>query len=80
MATALPQYGQLQRDLAPHSDRLLALGVADMRPAVMPRRFEEALETVGDHVERRGTANDRPTPSSSRRSSSPAGSARSPAP
>ena len=32
MARALPQYGQLQRDLSPHADELLALGVADMRP------------------------------------------------
>lgn len=59
MATALPQYGQLQRDLAPHADRLLALGVDDMRAAVMPSRFEEALEAVGGYVERHGTVADR---------------------
>jgi hypothetical protein len=51
---ALPQYGQLQRDLAPEADALLALGVTDMRPAIMPRRFDEALEVVGEYVERRG--------------------------
>ena len=61
MATALPQYGQLQRDLAPHTDRLLALGVDDMRAAVMPSRFEEALEAVGGYVERHGTVADRAT-------------------
>jgi Phosphotransferase enzyme family len=43
MEAALPQYGELQRAVAPHADRLLALGVTDMRAAVMTRRFEEAL-------------------------------------
>ena len=47
IAAALPVYGQLQRELAPHVDELLALGVADMRPAVMPARFEEALAAIG---------------------------------
>lgn len=61
IARALPQYGQLQRDLAPHADDLLALGVADMRPKVMPRRFEEALEAVGRYVRRHGSADDRDT-------------------
>lgn len=59
MAVALPQYGQLQRDLAPHSERMLALGVADMRPAAMPARFEEALAVVGDYVKCRGDATER---------------------
>ena len=36
-------YGQLQVDLAPHVDDLLALGVADMRPARMLDRFDEAV-------------------------------------
>ena len=61
MAEVLPQYGQLQRDLAPHAGRLLDLGLADMRPAAMPRRFEEALDAVGEYVERRGNARDRVT-------------------
>jgi hypothetical protein len=52
--SVLPQYGQLQRDLAPHADDLLALGVADMRAPVMPERFDEALELVGEYVRRRG--------------------------
>ncbi len=54
MAAVLPQYGQLQRDLAPHAEDLLALGVADMRAEAMPARFEEALATVGAYVARRG--------------------------
>lgn len=37
------QYGQLQVDLAPQVDELLALGVADMRPGRMLERFDEAL-------------------------------------
>ena len=47
IAAALPVYARLQLDLAPHLEELLALGVADMRPAAMPERFEEALEAIG---------------------------------
>jgi hypothetical protein len=61
LMTALPQYGQLQRDLAPHAEDLVAMGVADMRAPIMPRRFDEALEAVGDYVERRGTAGNQAT-------------------
>lgn len=46
LVTVLPQYGQLQRDLAPHADELVSMGVADMRPAVMPDRFDEAVAVV----------------------------------
>jgi hypothetical protein len=45
---ALVDYGRLQRALAPFADELLALGVPDMRPAVMPERFEEALAATGN--------------------------------
>jgi hypothetical protein len=48
LVEALVQYGRLQRTLAAHVDEMLALGVADMRPAAMPARFEEALRVVGD--------------------------------
>jgi hypothetical protein len=63
MAVILPQYGQLQRDLAPHVDHLLALGVTDMRAAIMPGRFDEAIEhqVVRDYLERRGTETERTT-------------------
>ena len=54
MVVVLPEYGRLQRDLGPHVDELLRLGLADMRASVMPRRFEEAVEAVGRYVERRG--------------------------
>jgi hypothetical protein len=50
----VPQYGGLQRELWPHTERLLAIGVADMRPVAMPERFHEALDRVGEHVARRG--------------------------
>jgi Phosphotransferase enzyme family len=43
LVPALVDYGRLQLDLAPHVDGLLALGVTDMRPAMMPERFEQAL-------------------------------------
>ena len=37
------QYGHLQVDLSGRVDDLLAIGVADMRPAAMEARFDEAL-------------------------------------
>ena len=59
LATVLPLYGQLQRDLMPHAHELLALGVADMRPEVMPERFDEALAALDEYVRRVGTETDR---------------------
>ena len=44
---ALVEYGRLQRALAPHAEEMLALGVHDMRPAIMPARFQEALAAAG---------------------------------
>jgi RimJ/RimL family protein N-acetyltransferase len=61
MVAVLPEYGQLQRKLAPHLDDLLAFGVADMRAEVMARRFDEALATVGRSVEERGDVGGRET-------------------
>ena len=46
MTAALAQYGSLQRALAPHAEALPALGVPDMRPELMPGRFDEALEAA----------------------------------
>jgi hypothetical protein len=46
LVKVLPQYGQFQRDLTPHVGSLLSFGIADMRPEVMPRRFDEAVATV----------------------------------
>ncbi len=48
-------------NLAPHADELVAMGLADMRPEVMPRRFDEAFATAGDYVGRQGSAEDRDT-------------------
>jgi hypothetical protein len=45
------QYAQLQRDLAPQVDELVALGIADHRPAAMPERFREALDAVRDRAD-----------------------------
>lgn len=61
LVAALVQYGRLQQDLAPHVEEILALGVADMRPPVMPERLEQALETAGSVVDRRGSSADRAT-------------------
>jgi hypothetical protein len=46
LTDVVAQYGQMQVDLALHVDELLALGIADMRPASMADRFEEALEVA----------------------------------
>ena len=35
----LPEYAQLQIEVAPHADELLALGVPDERLAVLPEHF-----------------------------------------
>ena len=59
MVTVLPQYGQLQRDLAGHAGALLAAGVTDMRPAAMPARFDQALAAVEDYLGYAGTEADR---------------------
>lgn len=50
METAMGAYGHLQRTLTRHVGDLLSLGITDMRPAIMPRRFEEALQAVGPHI------------------------------
>jgi hypothetical protein len=46
-AAVLPQYAQLQRELDSHTADLLSFGIADMRPAAMPDRFDEAVAAVG---------------------------------
>jgi hypothetical protein len=61
MTAVLPQYGQLQRDLAPRLDDLLGLGLADMRAAVMPGRFDEAVAAAGRYADRSGDPGDRET-------------------
>jgi Phosphotransferase enzyme family len=46
LAASLVAYGRMQHDLAPHVEDMLAAGVADMRPAALPARFEEALDAT----------------------------------
>jgi Phosphotransferase enzyme family len=46
LVAAVVEYGRLQRRLEPCVDQLLGLGVADMRPAAMPARFDDALAAV----------------------------------
>jgi Phosphotransferase enzyme family len=58
LLVALPQYGELQRDLAPRAGALLDLGVADMRPSVMPRRFDEAVAAASEYAERSGRSDE----------------------
>lgn len=54
LVQVLPQYAQVQLDLMPHAEDLLAAGVVDMRAAVMPQRLEEALEATGRYAVEHG--------------------------
>jgi Phosphotransferase enzyme family len=58
LAAVTPLYGQLQRDLAPEVGALLEIGIADMRPAIMPTRFDQALKAVRRYLERHGDADE----------------------
>jgi hypothetical protein len=53
LVEVLPQYGQFQRDISKHVDDLLAVGVTDMRPSVMPQRFDEAVDVIERYVSTR---------------------------
>lgn len=55
LVDVLPAYAELQLALTPHADELLAVGLTDMGPDVLPLRFEEALEVVSAYLARRGT-------------------------
>jgi hypothetical protein len=59
LLTALPHYGQMQRDLARRAPDLVTLGVPDMRPADMPQRFDEALLDARRHVDWDGSEAER---------------------
>jgi hypothetical protein len=59
LGEALPAYAQLQRDLGPHTKELLRLGVSDMRPEIMPARFDEAVAAVHAYVEHRADESER---------------------
>ncbi|MFB9908561.1 phosphotransferase [Allokutzneria oryzae] len=61
LAEVLAGYGKLQRDLTPHVDALLAVGVTDMRAEIMPTRFAEAMDAVSDYVDQRGSEDERAT-------------------
>lgn len=51
LASVLPRYGKLQRELEPRVGEILALGVSDMRPARMPERFDAAVEAVRENCD-----------------------------
>ncbi len=59
MALALGRYAELQRLAAPHAGELVALGATDMRPAVLPERFEQALAAMYRYADRAGSAGGR---------------------
>ena len=51
----MPKYAELQLALMPRASELISLGVTDMTPALMPTRFEQALEAVRSFLEREGS-------------------------
>jgi hypothetical protein len=59
LLVVLPQYAQLQVDLADHVEDLLALGVADMRPARMLARFDEAVAGAQGYADVHGSPEQR---------------------
>ncbi|MDQ4045223.1 MAG: aminoglycoside phosphotransferase family protein, partial [Chloroflexota bacterium] len=54
LTVILPRYAELQRTMAQAAGTLIANGVADIRPAVMLSRFDEALRVTGDFDSRSG--------------------------
>jgi hypothetical protein len=48
MLIALPQYAQLQRSTMPHVGTLLDLGLSDLRPSLLPGRYDDALAAYLD--------------------------------
>lgn len=52
MSVALGRYAELQRLVAPRAEELVPLGATDMRPGVLPARFEQALDLVADAADR----------------------------
>lgn len=59
MAAVLPRYAELQLALAPAVEGMLAAGVADMRPAALPDRFDEAVAITGAYVATHGDGEQR---------------------
>lgn len=54
MASALAAYARVQQVLAPHVEEVLAAGVTDMRPDVLPERFDAALHFARDFAQHAG--------------------------
>jgi len=54
----MPKYAELQLALMPQAPGLVSLGVTDMTPALMPTRFEQALEAVRSFLEREGSTSE----------------------
>ena len=58
LIAALRRYARFQRDLEEHSERLLGMGLADMRPTAILERFDQALEFAGAYADGQGSAKD----------------------
>lgn len=55
-ASVFVHYAEFQLRVSRHLPAILGTGVADMRPSVVPQRFEEALAYVEGYVTRQGNA------------------------
>jgi Phosphotransferase enzyme family len=58
LIAALARYARLQRAVADDVDRMLSVGVQDMRPAAMPARFDEAVAAGERYVTEVGNERD----------------------
>lgn len=58
LVRVLPHYAQLQRAMMRHVPAMLALGVPDMRPNVLPARFDEALAAAESIAQALGSGSD----------------------
>lgn len=58
LATLLPRYAGLQRQLTPRAGEVLAIGVPDFRPAAIPDRFAEVVALVETYVAQNGDADE----------------------
>lgn len=61
LAAVVPHYAELQRALTGHVGELLSFGLADMRPATLPDRLDEAVEGIGRYLGRHADDADRAT-------------------
>ena len=58
LIATLRRYARVQRDMEPYSDRLLEMGIADMRPQLILTRFDEAVAFSRHYAKTSGSERD----------------------